>query len=114
MGLRGILSPWRSGLFAWQVWSHKVLRWLMLPLVLTAGAGCVLAYDAGWLYRLGTWAFGASLAFAAIGGLMPERNNNLGRLVHTAYYFYVVNVAAMLGIISALGGRVETIWAPER
>jgi cellulose synthase/poly-beta-1,6-N-acetylglucosamine synthase-like glycosyltransferase len=114
MGLRGILSPWRSGLFAWQVWSHKVLRWLMLPLVVAAGAGSVLAYDAGLVYQLGAWGFGASLTLAAIGGIMQERSNGLGRLVHTAYYFYVVNVAAMLGIISAFGGRIETTWVPER
>jgi cellulose synthase/poly-beta-1,6-N-acetylglucosamine synthase-like glycosyltransferase len=114
MGLPGVLSISHSGLFAWQVWSHKVLRWLMLPLVVTAGSGCVFAYHAGWPYQLGAWGFGASLALAAIGGLTPERNNGIGRLVHSAYYFYVVNIAATLGIISAFGGRVETMWAPER
>jgi glycosyltransferase involved in cell wall biosynthesis len=114
MGLNGILSLRRQGLFAWQVWSHKVLRWLMLPLVLIAGIGCVLAYDVSAIYRLGTWAFAFSLLLAAAGALVPERFTGVLRLAHTAYYFYLVNIAALLGIASALGGRVETMWVPER
>lgn len=114
MGLQGVLSPLRSGVFAWQVWSHKVLRWLILPMVLVAGAGCAMAYSQGWIYRLGTWGFVASIALAAIGAVLPERFTRVGRLAHISYYFYLVNIAAMLGIASATAGKVDAVWAPER
>jgi cellulose synthase/poly-beta-1,6-N-acetylglucosamine synthase-like glycosyltransferase len=114
MGLQGVLSPLRSGVFAWQVWSHKVLRWLILPMVIVAGAGCAMAYSQGWIYRLGTWGFVASIALAAIGAVLPERFTRVGRLAHISYYFYLVNIAAMLGIASATAGKVDAVWAPER
>lgn len=114
MGLRGVLSPLRSGLFAWQVWSHKVLRWLILPMVIVAGLGCAIAYEQGLIYRLGTWGFAASIALAAIGAVLPERFTRVGRLAHIFYYFYLVNIAAMLGIASATAGKVDAVWAPER
>lgn len=114
MGLRGVLSPARSGMFAWQVWSHKVLRWLILPMVAVAGFGCAWSYSNGWIYQLGTWGFGASVVLAAIGAVLPERFTRIGRLAHIFYYFYLVNIAAMLGIASATAGKVDAVWAPER
>jgi len=100
--------------FAWQVWSHKVLRWLILPMVMMAGLGCAMAYSKGWIYQLGTWGFAASIALAAIGAVLPERFTRVGRLAHIFYYFYLVNIAAMLGIASATAGKVDAVWAPER
>jgi GT2 family glycosyltransferase len=114
MSLAGLLSPLRTGLFAWQVWSHKVLRWLMLPFVLVAGVGCAIAYSQGLVYQVGALGFAASLVLAAVGAVLPGRLATLGRLAHTAYYFYLVNIAAVLGIASALSGRVDAVWAPER
>jgi hypothetical protein len=102
------------GCFAWQVWSHKVLRWLALPLVLFGALGCIFAAPLGLVYRLGAWGFAASVALALFGVLIPESAGRWSRLPHTALYFYLVNVAALLGIISAMAGRVETFWTPER
>jgi hypothetical protein len=96
------------------VWSHKVLRWLMLPFVLVAGVGCAIAFGQGLVYQVGALGFAASLVLAAIGAVLPGRLATLGRLAHTAYYFYLVNIAAVLGIASALSGRVDAVWAPER
>jgi cellulose synthase/poly-beta-1,6-N-acetylglucosamine synthase-like glycosyltransferase len=114
MSLPGLLSPRRAGLFAWQVWSHKVLRWLILPFVLVAGSGCVIAYGQGLVYQVGALGFVASLLLAAAGAVLPARVPAIGRLAHTAFYFYLVNVAALVGILSALSGRVDVVWVPER
>jgi hypothetical protein len=102
------------GCFAWQVWSHKVLRWLALPLVLLGAFGCIFAAPLGLIYRLGSWGFVASVALALLGALIPERSGSWSKLPQTALYFYLVNVAALLGIIGAMSGRVETFWTPER
>jgi hypothetical protein len=102
------------GLFAWQVWSHKVLRWLVLPLLLLAVTGCFIASPLGMGYRLGAWGFVSSLVIAGIGGIVPSRLGRLVRLVHGVFYFYLVNLAAVFGIAMAIAGRVETLWAPER
>jgi len=114
MSVRHVLNPFGAGVFAWQVWSHKVLRWLVLPFVLVAAAGCIVAATRGWEYQVGAWGFLASLVLAGIGAILPERGGVLFRLAHGMFYFYLVNLAAMLGVLRALNGQVEMVWAPER
>jgi cellulose synthase/poly-beta-1,6-N-acetylglucosamine synthase-like glycosyltransferase len=109
-----VLDPRAVGVFAWQVWSHKVLRWLMLPMVLMVGAGCFIAYSTGLIYRLGALGFLASLVVAGIGALAHDSQGSLARLAHGLFYFYMVNVAAFAGILMAIFGRVEVMWTPER
>ena len=114
MSVPGVLNPHQAGLFAWQVWSHKVLRWLMLPLVVGAAAGCYVAFPLGLVYQLGAWGFVGSLIVAGIGALVPDHSGRLAQLAHGMMYFYLVNLAAVLGIAMAITGRVETLWTPER
>jgi hypothetical protein len=43
--------------------------------------------------------------------------DSLGRLAglaHGLFYFYMVNLAAFLGIIMAISGRVEVLCTPDR
>jgi len=114
MSVASVLSPFKVGTFAWQVWSHKVLRWLVLPLVVLSAVGCVMAAGSGWLYQAGIIGFLASLLLAAAGAVVPERGGLGVRLAHGMFYFYLVNLAALLGVLKALAGNVEMVWAPER
>jgi len=109
-----VLDPRVVGIFAWQVWSHKVLRWLMLPMVLSVAIGCFIAFPAGLIYRLGACGFVASVVIAGIGGIAKDSLGRLAGLAHGFFYFYMVNLAAFLGIIMAISGRVEVLWTPER
>ncbi len=109
-----VLDPRAVGVFAWQVWSHKVLRWLVFPMVVTAAAGCFMAFPAGLIYRVGALGFVASVAIAAVGGLAKHNLGQLARLAQVFFYFYMVNLAAFLGIVMAMSGRVEVVWTPER
>lgn len=114
MSVPEVLNPWRVGLFAWQVWSHKVLRWLVLPLMVIAVAGCFIASPLDWKYQLGVWGFTGSLIIAGVGTLSLHRLGPVARLAHGVFYFYLVNLAAILGIAMAVAGRVEVVWTPER
>lgn len=116
-GLRSVpevLDPRAVGIFAWQVLSHKVLRWLILPTVLTVAAGCFVAFPVGLVYQVGALGFVASLGIAVIGGLTGNHVGQLTRLTHGLFYFYMVNLAAFLGIVMAVVGRIEVVWIPER
>jgi cellulose synthase/poly-beta-1,6-N-acetylglucosamine synthase-like glycosyltransferase len=114
MSVAGILNPSKVGLFAWQVWSHKVLRWLVLPFVMVGFAGCVAAYDSGLVYRLGVWGGVTSVLLAVIGPFVSSSLGRTATVIQTVFSFYLVNLAALLGVTKALGGRVDRIWAPER
>lgn len=114
MSVADVLKPWRVGLFAWQVWSHKVLRWLVLPLIMIAVVGCLVAAQDGWAYRVGLLGFALSVGLAGVGAVVPDRGGIGTRVAHGMLYFYLVNLAAVLGIARALRGDVEMVWAPER
>lgn len=114
MSVGEVLNPFKVGIFAWQVWSHKVLRWQVLPLVAIAALGCLIAYPLGWLYQAGAWGFLGSLVLAGIGAVAPSSLGPVSRLTHVIFYFYLVNLAAVLGVLRALTGRVEAVWVPER
>lgn len=114
MSVSGILNPFRVGMFAWQVWSHKVLRWLVLPFLLIGFVGCLGAYELGAIYQIGVWGGIASIFVAAAGPFLPASFGGVSKLIQTVFYFYLVNLAAILGVTKALGGRVDRIWAPER
>jgi len=114
MSVPDVLKPWRVGIFAWQVWSHKVLRWLTLPLVLIEASACYVAAPVGITYQLGFYGWIGSLMIAVFGSLCPHNQGKIARLAHGVFYFYLVNLAALLGLLSALRGRVETVWTPER
>ena len=109
-----VLDPRAVGIFAWQVCSHKVLRWLILPIVFIVAAGCFVAFPVGLVYQIGAIGFVTSLGIAAIGGLTGSHVGQLTRLTHGLFYFYMVNLAAFLGIIMAMFGRIEVVWTPER
>ena len=114
MSVSGVLNPFRVGMFAWQVWSHKVLRWLVLPFLFIGFVGCLSAYESGVVYQIGVWGGIASLLVAAAGPFLPPSFGGISKLIQTVFYFYLVNLAAILGVTKALGGRVDRIWAPER
>ena len=114
MAVGDVLNPFKVKVFAWQVWSHKVLRWLVLPFVSMAALGCLAAYPLGWLYQVGAWGFLGSLILAGVGAVAPPCLGPISRLTHIIFYFYLVNLAALLGVLRALAGRVEAVWVPER
>jgi cellulose synthase/poly-beta-1,6-N-acetylglucosamine synthase-like glycosyltransferase len=109
-----VLNPWATGLFAWQVWSHKMLRWLVFPMVLIAATGCIFAFSAGIIYQIGAFFFLASVVIAVVGGFRRDCAGWVARLAQALFYFYIVNLAAFLGILLAMFGSVQVVWTPER
>src|SRR5581483_7170481 len=70
---RRLLNPFRYGLFAWMLWSHKVCRWLV-PWALLAALGVLAAAAA--TSPAARWvgaAFGAGAAAAALAGWWAAR-----------------------------------------
>ena len=114
MRVKSVMNPRKTGLFAWQVVSHKLLRWL-IPLFLLVGAiGSVVLALAGYLtFQLLTAAMLAILALALAGHLMKHRRQ-LPVLVSMPYYFVMVNLYAVRGIVRALRGQTQVTWQSAR
>ena len=110
---RRCLNPLRYGCFAWQLWSHKLLRYLAPYFWIVALiASCVLAIDRV-LYR---GLFAAQLALVIVGALgfsLHARRRNLG-IVTKPYYLLLTNLASLLATWRLLRGERMVTWKPVR
>lgn len=106
-----VLNPVRFGLFSFQVFSHKLMRWgvpwfLLALLVVTL----VLAND-GWIYTLALVAQAVFYGIAAWGHWgRSGRENGAVRLV---YFFVQVNLALADSAIQFFKGTRMTTWKPS-
>ncbi len=113
-GLRdmaGLLDPRRSGIFAWQLFSHKWLRYLApLFLVSALAANAVLAFAAPvWRITLGV-----QIALYVLAGLgFLTRGRRLAGPLGLPYYFCIVNAAALTALFRFLRGERQAIWSPR-
>ena len=109
---RRFLNPARHGLFAWQLWSHKVLRYAAPLLWLTAiGANIALAGQMPYLLLL--LAQFALITAGAMGFLLQQRGHKLGLLTRP-YYFLLTNVASLIATLHYLQGKRMVTWTPIR
>jgi cellulose synthase/poly-beta-1,6-N-acetylglucosamine synthase-like glycosyltransferase len=111
LDLRGAL--WRSGWYSVELISHKVLRYLVPVFLLVAlAASLALAPVHPAFAALA----GAQLAFhllAVAGHLLRDRRAGRWAPLALPYYFDLVNLAALCGIVSLLRGVRFGIWVPR-
>ena len=112
---RALLNPFRSGFYALQLFTHKVLRRLVaLPVVaMTLASAFLLREDLGLLYG-GVLASGLLLASAAaLAAILGPRAARWKVLV-IPHYFVMVNLAALRACYDLLRGRRIDSWVPAR
>jgi hypothetical protein len=110
--LRESLDPLRYGLFAIQVWSHKIFRWLVPVGLLLAFACSALLAQQSSLYRglllLQVAGYAAAvIAWFSVGArrLMPLR---------IALYFVLANTATAAALWDFLRGVRIVTWNPSQ
>ena len=107
-----VLNPFAHFFFAFQMFSHKLLRWLVpvwLLVVLAVNIPLAASQYYGLLLALQVAFYG----LAALGLLLPEW---LGRywLFYVPAYFTATNWGTLLGLLSFLTGRRNHVWQPAR
>ena len=111
---QGIIGMWTlrgqlSGLRAWQFFSRKLFRWFSLvPMVMIFVTSMALRND--------RWFAGALalqfvfVALATIGWLTNWQGKKPGRVFALPFYFLLVNIGAVNGIVEAVLGRRFAVW----
>ncbi len=118
--LKSLLNPFRYGVFSWQFFSHKALRWTLAPLSLF-----LLFFLNGWIV-LDNQSWSTSGFFtlffyfqlfcyflAAVGWYLENRKLRF-KLLFVPYYFVSVNYAAVRGIFRYLSGKQPAGWEKSR
>jgi len=111
-----VCNPLKFGRFAWQLISHKLLRWFspfILCLHFIASVAAVSDRSVGTVATLFVCGYGAVAVLALAGGLQDRRRNSVG-LQFVPYYFVIMNAALATGILLRLKGRVITVWETVR
>jgi len=116
-GIRGLLSvpellnPLKSGWVAFQLWSHKILRWLVPFLLLTMFSSNLFL----WAFPQYQLIFVAQVTFYAItlfSLLIPIQR--VWKPLGIPLYFCTLNAAAFLSVIEVLRGKKYVVWETVR
>jgi cellulose synthase/poly-beta-1,6-N-acetylglucosamine synthase-like glycosyltransferase len=110
---RSVLNPFRSGFYAIQLWSHKVMRYLvpicLILIFLSSGflASSNVFYAALFVAQL-------SFYFAAFVSWLLERFGVTLRLLALPQYFVITNLASLIAFVKFVSGETYTKWEPSR
>ncbi|MEP7118001.1 MAG: glycosyltransferase family 2 protein [Acidobacteriota bacterium] len=110
-GYGHLLNPLRTGIFAFELWSHKVMRWLA-PLFMLGALGSALALVAHPFYAV---ALAAQLLLyvAALAAFRHWAGLQASLLGKVALYFTSVNLAILAGWWRYGRGVRQEIWTPS-
>ena len=96
-----------------QLISHKILRWFIpFFLVLILLSNIFLLNNIFYLII-----FISQILFyllALIGYIQEKRKKKINRIINLTYYFCMVNLAALIGVIKGLFGFQKTTWEKVR
>lgn len=114
---RELLNPLRHGLYAFQMISHKVMRYVvpfLLVLAFDANALLVmLATTTNDFFRLTFLAQVALYGAALFGWVCEKLDIKIGPLA-IPYYFVLSNAASLIAFLKFVGGQSHVTWEPLR
>ena len=94
--------------FLWQFFSHKLLRWLTLPLMTVVLLSNLVLVADGVGYSL---FFGVQVVFWVVATTCGNAGSELLRL---PYGFVQLHAAALLGLVQHLRGERYVMWSPRK
>jgi cellulose synthase/poly-beta-1,6-N-acetylglucosamine synthase-like glycosyltransferase len=110
---RRFLNPWRYGLFAWQLWSHKLLRYASPFLWLIALAANLALTSKHPIYIALLGCQLTVILAGAVGFALQSRQPKLG-VLSRPYYFLLTNIASLLAALRYARGERMVTWKPLR
>ncbi len=112
--MRGVLNPWRTGIFAWEIFSHKVLRWYWWVFAILLFFSNLFLLGEGSFYRI---FFALQLLFyglVLLGWWSIRQNKELPSILMIPFYFIEVHYASLVGIIESFLGKRYQTWSTAR
>lgn len=111
---RYLLNPFEYGFYSLQLFSHKVLRRLMVIPLLLIGLTTPFLWARGWLYQVAAFAQFGLHTSALLGHLLQSRSADISKLLSFPYYLDMTNVAALRALVDLLRGRSRDVWDAQR
>ncbi|HEX6626159.1 MAG TPA: glycosyltransferase family 2 protein [Pyrinomonadaceae bacterium] len=110
---RAMLNPLRSGFYAVQLFSHKVMRYLVPVFLCGLLAASALLAAGSAFYLLALAGQLGCYAAAGVGWLLERTGRKAGPLAFPLY-FVLANLAALVAFYQFLRGERYARWEPTR
>jgi glycosyltransferase involved in cell wall biosynthesis len=107
-----VLNLKRLGLFAFQVMSHKLMRWAVPLFMLGTALTSLMLYGESWIYTLAVWGQVAFYGIAVWGWKSPAAQDITA--VRIVFFFVQVNIAIAHAWLKYLAGARMTVWTPSQ
>ncbi len=107
-----VLNPFRMGLFAFQVWSHKIMRWGVPWFMLLFAFATLALQGEGLIYSLALYAQIAFYGLALAGWLVIGLRENTA--VKIVFFFVQTNIALAQATLQFISGTRMTVWTPSK
>ena len=112
--MKQLMNPTNDAIFAWQLISHKLLRYgAFVPMATLALASLYLVPKAG-IYTVAALGY-VGLVLLALQGHKKEKGGEpLSILYSIPYYFMLLNIASYKACVAFLKGEKKVIWNPRK
>lgn len=107
-----VLNPFRFGMFSFQVFGHKLMRWAVPWFQVLLLISSMLLAGSGGVYLLALLLQVLFYAVVFVGHVAPGLQEKT--LVKIPYFFVQVNLAIARATIDFIRGRRMTVWAPTK
>jgi cellulose synthase/poly-beta-1,6-N-acetylglucosamine synthase-like glycosyltransferase len=114
MKVKTVLNPLKYGLFAFEVISHKLLRWLIPVFLLGIAVGSIILSYFGKAEFIVLYLLETLFLWLAILGYIKQNESKISPIFFYPYYFLMVNYFSLIGIIRALLGDIQITWGSHR
>jgi glycosyltransferase involved in cell wall biosynthesis len=111
---RELLNPFRHGFYALQLFTHKVLRRLVIVPMLVLAAVTPFLWADGPVYQAALLGQLFFYGVAAAGALLEAFKIEVPGVLTLPFYFCVVNFAALVAAGNVIRGRRIDRWQPPR
>lgn len=107
-----VLNPTKFGLFSFQIFSHKLMRWMVPWFLIITAISNILLWNSHVFFNLTLIAQISFYLLAALGYFSAKARNN--SIIKICYFFVQVNIAIAHATIQFLSGKRVTRWAPSK
>ena len=112
--MRKLLDPFRFKFYAIQLFSHKILRYLVVFPLLILFLVSPFLWKVSPLYQLATVMQVIFYSCAMLGLLLDKTRFGQKKIFNIPFYFCMVNAASLVAIIKVLSGYQIKHWEPQR
>lgn len=112
--MKHLMNPARDPIFAWQLISHKMLRYAAFVPMITLAIATLLLAPTGGIYLLAALGYIAFLVLAWLGRKKEAGEQSLSAIYSIPYYFMLLTLASYKAFISFLRGEKKVIWNPRK